>query len=84
MKKNIDKDKNNLYDSDVDIFDYKFSHNELIKYENIHARIVSVLDEMICYENNNADSQKKMKQWIDTDSKGLSLCENTEADNDKK
>ncbi len=33
MKKNIDKDKNNLNDSDVDIFDYKFSHNELVKYE---------------------------------------------------
>ena len=33
IKKNIDKEKNNFNDSDVDIFDYKFSQNEIIKYE---------------------------------------------------
>ena len=33
---------------------------------------------MICFENVVEASEKKMKQWIDTDSKGLALSDNTD------
>ena len=33
---------------------------------------------MICLENVLEGSERKMRQWIDTDNKGLALCDNTE------
>ena len=41
-------------------------------------KIVSVLDEMICFEYGIEGSDKKIKQWTDTDYKGLVLCDNAE------